>query len=102
MSAWVKVGAKCVCIYEGLAWDNQGIPCEWSADKGRVYTIVSTRTGAEGHLFLGLWGMPLDTFHDVDGFRPLTPSTQEQDVALFKSLLQPAVHDALALVWRDQ
>lgn len=102
MSAWARPGVKCVCIYEGPALNSQGVPCEWSADKGRIYTIVSIRDDEQGHLYLGLWGMPLGKFHDVDGFKPLITRTQEQDVALIKSLLQPAVHDALALVWRDQ
>ena len=93
MSSWARVGAKCVCV------DAEPMPgLVFMAPppvKGQVYTITAT--------FMGIWGVPTATLaglpnerngHDLGWslkrFRPLVTRSQEQDVAMFKSLLTPA------------
>jgi len=87
MSAWAKVGVRCVCITEAW-WDvDTGAICDPPGPIGSIYKIVSV-TPRGGYLDLGLWGMPLGEVWDADGFRPLVSldKTLEQDAETFRKI----------------
>ena len=95
MSSWARVGAKCVCIGRNPLWD--GLPVATPA-VGEEYTIREVQGDAvllvEIHnrpiWFVPELGGPGEPNFGVWRFRPLVTKTQDQDVAMFKSLLTPA------------
>jgi len=94
--SWAKPGAKVVCVdafpLEGSIWVSPPV-------EGVIYTITDTFY-QEGVLLLRL--KELRNFQDIGylarRFRPLVSRTQEQDVDLFKSLLNPTLVDKLDLL----
>lgn len=96
MSSWAKVGAKCVCVDDGPPHHSLPEGFSWGVGvavrAGKVYEIRSVQT----HRLLSvktikLAGVPdrsgIDDGYDLSRFRPLITKTQEQDVSMFKSLL---------------
>lgn len=93
MSAWVRVGAKCVCV------DNSAHRTDGAAllIKGAVYTIRAIEDcGPHGFglLLVEVVNSPVryvsgfsEPVYRIDRFRPLVTKTQEQDLALFSHLL---------------
>lgn len=98
MSAWAVPGMKCVCK-DDSNWNFRNPSNRFRANlpvKGQVYTVKDT--------WIGLNGIPCVSLEELDnshipaavgpepGFRtirfvPLIIKTQEQDVSMFKSLL---------------
>jgi len=97
LSSWARVGAKCVCV-DGSArvGSRRNLPVE-----GKTYTVASVEwcVWLGGHSGIGVHIAEIDRPpHSsgkvypwgLDRFRPLVTKTQDQDVAMFKSLLTPA------------
>lgn len=90
MSHWAKPGVKCVCV------DNDEHP---ELVVGRDYTIISSRApwvlaqgkyGNKSRFLIEVSGVRNwdgSVFFAVERFRPLITKTQEQDVALFRHIL---------------
>jgi hypothetical protein len=96
MSAWAKPGVKCVCINDG-DWvegiDGPIYENEFAPDQ--VLTVVEVGIDdLTGEVVISLWGTPLGEAYVARWFRPLTPISQEQDVAKFRHLLVPSPTDA--------
>lgn len=110
MSAWAKVGAKCVCIREPNA--SQRLSGAAYPVKGQVYTVRDVRVVTFGkgagdvcllleeiynpaqlNAYLGRQS-PLEPGMPVDAFRPLITRTQEEDLAIFRPLLETVGKDA--------
>lgn len=92
---WAKPGAACVCVDVISRLNGLSLP---SLVEGRVYTIEAIGPYPVGR-FKGspcvwLLGVPnkADTFKAflLERFRPLVSRTQEQDVEMFLSLLNPS------------
>lgn len=88
MSSWAKVGAKVVCVNAqndpGFQWFNE-VPVE-----GAIYRISGmvpdkNRPGKACLLFEEMRNG--GSGFAIHRFRPLTTKTQEQDVSMFKGLL---------------
>lgn len=101
MSAWVKVGAKCVCVdgEQGPMWHANFDGCRLPT-KGHVYTIRAIDS-LHGLLLSEIrnrrvrWvGGYVELHFRVDRFRPIITRTQEDDVALFRDLLETVGADA--------
>lgn len=97
MSAWARPGVKCVCVDDGPC-RNSGL--QTGLRKGDVYTIRKT-LGADLDGFDGVTLVEIEAPFEWNGlgftsnrFRPLTPISQEQDVAKFRHLLVPSPIDA--------
>ena len=91
MSAWAKPGVRCVCV--ARCFDFRTDIDYGYVEVGGIYKIVRTSTNAgwDG-LLLGLWGTPLDTWFDVDAFRPLVTPEQfaEEDAETFRHIARHA------------
>lgn len=99
MSAWAKPGVKVVCI--DATWYAGHFPAK--IKEGFVYVIDSVRemdggdwsevdlSGAVGLLLQGVWNDDHDEgVFASTRFKPLITKTQDQDVFMFKSLLNKA------------
>jgi hypothetical protein len=85
MSAWAKVGVKCVCIdFTPVFICARPHPADPVA--GGVYTVTGIWHDEDG-TFLQLAECDGDSGYEVSDFRPLVTRTQEDDVALFRDLL---------------
>lgn len=98
MSAWAKVGAKCVCVANGFA-----SACKINEPEiGATYTIRTVeKYGDKIGVRLVEVSNPATLWFDrhgrskndwepcflIEWFRPLITKTQEQDAELFRSLL---------------
>lgn len=88
LSAWAKVGAKCVCVktcagFNGLApvvGETYVVAAPWRNGpfSGEPQAVFRRLDGALLHSGGGIL---------IDRFRPVTTRSQEDDVALIKSLL---------------
>lgn len=92
MSAWVKLGAKCVCIRvpkpSGFTPGARGL-C--SLVKGAVYTVNDILDKG----YIGLEEVHQSVCVDADLFRPVTPARSVQDdVSLFHHHLKSVGEDA--------
>lgn len=85
MCNWAKPGAKCVSIAGGWHSHESGDKRVGPSMRETV-TIKYTVRREDGALMLCLVGYP-EGAYNVTGFRPLIERTQQQDVALFHSLL---------------
>jgi len=91
MSSWAKPGVKCVCVD-----DDWLIPLSSKAYRLPMLNEVLTVSGvfeANDELFLAFDEIPYDQglphrWHVIH-FKPLI--TQSDDIAMFKSLLTPAL-----------
>lgn len=90
MSAWAKVGAKVVCVDDSASWAGR-VPLV----KGQIYVIQGIlpnrplwglEANVVGLFLLGVQSRSPAGFRS-DRFEPLVEKTQEQDVSMFKSLL---------------
>lgn len=96
MSTWAAPGVKCVCIHAD--WKRGPRLSIWTWLKllylglpvhGGVYEVTAVGQHCSGGRAITLRGWGKLAFH-ADLFRPLISRTQEQDVALFAPLLNPA------------
>lgn len=101
MASWAKVGAKVVCIDAGIIDRSYaGFEPGEEVFVGQVYTVVDVFNSPTGALTFSLAEVRrLDSAQAYWGgasgygawrFRPLITKTQEQDVAMFKSILVSA------------
>jgi len=102
MSAWAKVGVKCVCVDDAPDTGRGHEPMNGYPAKGEIYTIAAIgrfHPFCDADLFqLVELTNPAqadgrDCGWSPDRFRPLT--SQSDDIALIKSLLLtvPALHE---------
>jgi hypothetical protein len=88
--SWAIPGAKVVCIGSGFVdqWVDQDETClpDASPTYGAVYEIMAIKRFGDD-VGLRLVGLHELDWFDSDEFRPLTKSTQEQDLELFNKLL---------------
>lgn len=88
MNTWAKPGARCMCIGNSDWVGLTSLPHPGDLPKYRgIYTIEHVLPG-NGRLWLVLREMPIECCYLIDHFRPMTERTQEEDVALVKSLLR--------------
>ena len=100
LSSWARVGAKCVCVdascAPGREWGHPGeelvegetltISDIWVHDGEVVCDFVEKKRSKGAARFYGVD----KAGYRLARFRPIVTKTQEQDVAMFKSLLTPA------------
>lgn len=97
MSNWAKPGVKCVCVDNIIPIGPEVMQC---LEAGKMYTIRAVEH-FEGGMGITVNEIVNPSFmynegisepvYRLDRFRPLITRTQEQDVALFKSLLNKVV-----------
>ncbi len=94
MISWANVGAKCVCINDDSMsfWaPGYSVSGKFLVRKGQTYTIRSVEITPDGKVGIKLVGVQdrsrLDYGYAVERFRPLVVRTQEQDVEMFKRLV---------------
>jgi hypothetical protein len=97
MSSWAKPGVKCVCILPNAKW----AAARWFADApigGSIYTIREVVDGGTALLLHEIQNRQCIVEYEAGPaigepcfgiwrFRPLITKTQEQDVALFRHIL---------------
>ena len=97
MSSWVKLGAKCVCVRLPIP-DLIASDCMNALPViGKVYTVNDISTSPRGLIVIGCAELDQTVYYDAQMFRPVVPpKAQEDDIALFRHLLQttPAGVDA--------
>lgn len=93
--SWARVGAKVVCV------DDTAILGSLPLSVGSIYTIVGVTVPPKnkhrvGRLLLADVTNPLtgDGAFGITRFRPLITKSQEQDVAIFRHLLDTTRADA--------
>lgn len=110
--SWAKTGAKVVCVNAAPKplRDTNGVPHDPSyfgftlPVEGETYTIRSAKAYKDG---VGIFLNEIDNTHCLNGkgnevalgiwrFRPII--TEADDIALFKSLLNPTLVDKLDLL----
>lgn len=88
--SWARVGAKVVCIADAVAivGVDLGFPLFKAGD---IYTIGGVEVDPDYGVFL--WFKGHDSRHSghIDGFRPLITRSQEQDMAIFRPILDQLV-----------
>ncbi|MHA6731773.1 hypothetical protein [Devosia sp. A369] len=94
MSAWAKPGVKCVCIESNDP--NTIVPKHMWPMVNEVYTVHELWIDEAGDPFPVLEELDPNLVCTPDFFRPLITKTQEQDVALFRHILDgiPVEEDA--------
>lgn len=98
MSSWVKPGAKCIFVDH-----TKGINPNPVSRKGDICEILEV-SNIQGFLVVrareinGRWVHGYWEWAKASRFRPLITKTQEEDVALFQSLLSPNLVDKLDLL----
>jgi hypothetical protein len=91
MAAWARVGMECVCV-DDFIQTRPDLPLEdfiyglsvTDPSKGEVCRIEGISYDL-GTVFLDIEGY--EWRYEICHFRPLNPSTQEQDLAIFRPLL---------------
>lgn len=100
MSAWAKPGVKCVCVGGGRkpGWPERinDLGYRGKPKIGDICVVTGTSWVEPYGLFLKLEGYPRNQSFLAAAFRPLITKTQEQDVALFRHILDglPVGEDA--------
>lgn len=96
MASWAKKGVECVCVARSW-WVHQTgekVPNAGPAYRETVVVMDVWVRPDDGRTVVRLKGH--EGWFNVAGFRPMVRRTQEQDVALFASLLTETRRPALA------
>lgn len=88
---WARKGVKVVCI--DPKWRSSDESTTDFPSIGEIYTITDAYNGGR---FIGLEELNHDNIYTTYSFRPLVRETD--DIALFKSLLNPTLVDKLDLL----
>jgi len=86
--SWAVLGAKVVCIKKGV-WFNNISELKSGPEFRKIYEIIKTGYSSSGKPFICVNGF-VGIMFNPSRFRPLVSKSQEQDVAMFKSLLHTA------------